>query len=535
MFVSLSAHAQKQEIRAVWLTTVKSLDWPHSKNPQTQREELCRMLDQLRDAGVNTVLLQTRVRATTIYPSKLEPWDVGVAGAYGRSPGYDVLQFAIDECHRRGMQLHAWVVTLPVGQWNAGGCKALRQKHPKLVRKLGDEGFMNPEVPETANYLANVCSEIVRNYDVDGLHLDYIRYPDPWPKARKAAERQQRREHITRIVRAINHAVKQEKPWVVFSCSPVGKHDDLSRYSSGGWNARTAVCQDAQAWLRDGLMDALFPMMYFRGNHFYPFLLDWKERSYGRFVVPGLGIYFLDPREGKWPLDEVVRQMNVARNEGMGHCYFRALFLLDNHKGIGDFVRQFDAVPALIPPMTWYNTEAPTAPTQFEVVNGQLTWSGAEDHSGAPYLLYNIYASKDEPVDTSDPQNLVATRLTKTSIPLPDARMNYAVTAQNRYGQEGPARQLLLNAGPRYSAPVIARTNGRYVSLPPKETGLDADYVIIETLQGQSVALLPYPTDALDISHLPNGIYQVRSLGRKGITHRLGFFSIKRTELSNTN
>ena len=525
---SLSAQAQKQEIRAVWLTTVKSLDWPNSKNPQKQREELCLMLDRLRQAGINTVLMQTRVRATTIYPSKLEPWDVGVAGAYGRSPGYDVLRFAIDECHKRGMQLHAWVVTLPVGQWNAGGCKALRQKHPKLVRKFGDEGFMNPEAPGTADYLAEVCREIVQNYDVDGLHLDYIRYPDPWPKTKKAAERQQRRQHITRIVSAIHQAVKQAKPWVIFSCSPVGKHSDLSRYSSSGWNARDAVCQDAQAWLRDGLMDALYPMMYFRGNHFFPFLLDWKERSYGRFIVPGLGIYFLDPKEGPWPLDEVVRQLNVCRNEGLGHCYFRVRFLLDNHKGVLDFAQQFDALPALIPPMTWYGTQAPTAPASLKAADGRLTWGEADDPSGAPYLLYNIYASADDPVDTSNPQNLIATRLTKTSIALPSPSLNYAVTAQNRYGQEGPARQLLLNAGPRYFAPVIARADGQYISLPPKDKGLDAEFVVVETMQGLPVAVLPYPADALDISTIPNGIYQVRSLGRKGITHRLGFFSIKR-------
>jgi len=507
---------------------VKSLDWPHSKNADKQQKELCLMLDQLREAGVNMVLMQTRVRATTIYPSKLEPWDVGVAGAYGRSPGYDVLQFAIDECHKRSMQLHAWVVTLPVGKWNAGGCKALRKKQPKLVRKFGDEGFMNPEAAGTADYLASVCSEIVRNYDVDGIHLDYIRYPDAWPKAKKEKDRTARREHITRLVRAINKTVKQEKPWVMLSCSPVGKHSDLTRYSSGGWNARNAVCQDAQAWMRDGLMDALFPMMYFRGNNFYPFLLDWKERSYGRIVVPGLGIYFLDPKEGKWTLDEVVRQMNVSRNEGMGHCYFRAQFLLDNVKGLGDYVRQFDAQPAIIPPMTWYDTEAPSAPAELSVVDGQLTWSEALDNSGAPYLLYNIYASKDQPVDTSNPQNLVATRLMKTSIPLPDARSNYAVTAQNRYGQEGPARQLLLNAGPQYTAPTITRTKGDYISLPPKHKCLDAEFAIIETLQGQGVSLQPYTSNILDISQLPDGMYQVRSLGKKGVTHRLGFFSIKR-------
>jgi uncharacterized lipoprotein YddW (UPF0748 family) len=101
--------------------------------------------------------------------------------------------------------------------------------------------------------------------------------------------------------------VKAYKPWVKMSCSPIGKYDDLSRYSSRGWNARRQVAQDAQGWLRDGLMDQLYPMMYFQGNNFYPFAIDWQEQSYGRTIVSGLGIYMLHPQERNWPLAEVKR------------------------------------------------------------------------------------------------------------------------------------------------------------------------------------------------------------------------------------
>lgn len=104
--------------------------------------------------------------------------------------------------------------------------------------------------------------------------------------------------NITSIVRNIHDKVKRLKPWVKMSCSPIGKFDDLSRYWSHGWNAYTKVCQDAQGWLRDGLMDELFPMMYFRNDQFFPFAIDWAEQSHGKIVAPGLGIYFLDPKEG---------------------------------------------------------------------------------------------------------------------------------------------------------------------------------------------------------------------------------------------
>jgi hypothetical protein len=179
-------------------------------------------------------------------------------------------------------------------------------------------------------------------------------------------------DNITRIVRSINNTVKMLKPWVKLSCSPIGKYDDLSRYRSNGWNARRRVAQDAQLWLREGLMDQLYPMMYFQGNNFYPFAIDWQENSYGRTIVSGLGIYMLDPKEGRFQLPEIKRQLNVTRQIGMGHCYFRAKFLLDNIKGVLDYATWFDRHPALIPPMTWAQSTPPTAPTTLEISRSEM-------------------------------------------------------------------------------------------------------------------------------------------------------------------
>ena len=530
-FLSIQAQSPKHEVRAVWLTTIGGIDWPHSYNNQRQKDELCRTLDQLRSAGINTILLQTRVRATTIFPSDMEPWDGCMSGRPGVAPDYDPLQLAIDECHRRGMELHAWVVTIPVGKWNNLGCKKLRQKYPKLIKKIGEDGYMNPELPQTADYLAQFCQKIVQQYDVDGIHLDYIRYPETWPKAKNNAERANRRHHITHIVKAISSAVKSQKPWVKMSCSPIGKYDDLLRYRSGGWNARTAVGQDAQQWLREGLMDELFPMMYFRDNQFFPFAIDWQEQSAGRIVVPGLGIYFLDPREGKWILGDVTRQMSVARQLGMGHCYFRSKFFTDNVKGIYDFAKQFDATPALIPPMTWCGQTPPTAPKNVMHKGSLLFWSKAQNRNDSPYLLYNIYASRKYPVDTDNPENLVATRLTTNQAAVTtDKNIFYAVTACDRYGQESEVCQM-FNDQENYRywlTDDIQQTDGYHVLLPVKPVTLDANYIIFETLLGQQVGATMYQGKYADISYLPNGIYCMRSLGKKERTHRLGYFTIKR-------
>ena len=531
LIAAISASAQpKYEVRAVWLTTIGGIDWPstyaHDDMGITeQQRQLIGILDRLKAAGINTVLLQTRVRATTIYPSNIEPWDGCLSGKPGRSPGYDALQFAIDECHRRGMELHAWVVTIPVGKWNSYGCQQLRRRFGKLIMKIGEEGYMNPESSFTADYIAGICEEITKNYDVDGVHLDYIRYPETW-RGRKSSS------HITNIVRTIYEKVKFYKPWVKLSCSPIGKYDDLSRYRSNGWNARSRVAQDAQYWLQAGWMDQLYPMMYFQSNNFYPFALDWQENSHGRTISAGLGIYMLHPKEGRWQLPEVKRQLNVSRQIGMGHCYFRARFLLDNIKGVYDYAQWFDRHPALVPPMTWEHHAPPTPPTSFKVRHNakedQLSWSGAQDHSNGPYLLYNIYSSDEYPVDISNPANLIATRYLWEHIQIPQTitvkrSLHYAVTAIDRYGNESmPVQEKESNVHHNYST--LLPCDGKTLIL---QDTIDTPYLVVCSLPGTFVRTYNNSL-MIDVSILPEGIYELKSLSRKGITHRLGFFIIKR-------
>jgi hypothetical protein len=274
-------------------------------------------------------------------------------------------------------------------------------------------------------------------------------------------------------------------------------------------------------------MDQLYPMMYFRDNQFFPFLLDWQERSYGRTVAAGLGIYFLDPREGRWQLSDVTRQLEVMRQEGLGQCFFRSKFLTDNHKGIYDYVCQHNRQPALVPPMTWAGQTAPKAPTGLYLQKQTLWWRGAQSTNDSPYLLYNIYASNEYPVDTSKPENLVATRIRTEQLQVLAGKY-YAVCAVDRYGQESQPRQLAGVSTRRSTSAHIVRTNGKWLDMPVKDKALDAEYVIIETLQGQKVKALPYPGKQLDIRKLPDGVYVLKSLGRKGVTHRLTHFSIKR-------
>ena len=535
--VALTTMAQvpKYEVRAVWLTTLNGLDWPSTKatNSQSierQQQQFCAILDQLRQSNVNTVLLQTRVRATTIYPSRYEPFDGCLTGKPGRDPGYDVLRFAINECHRRGMELHAWVVAIPVGKWNAIGCKQLRDRYGSLIRKIGDEGYMNPEMPQTSEYIAKICREIAENYDVDGIHLDYIRYPENW---KQTQSKSRGREHITRIVRSIHQQVKAVKPWVKISCSPVGKYSDLTRYPSRGWNAYDVVCQDAQGWLREGIMDQLYPMMYFKGDNFYPFAVDWADNTYGRTVAPGLAVWLLSRREGSdWPLSDITREMYVLRTLGLGHTYFRSRFFTDNTKGVYTHTKnRIDRYPALIPPMTWQSSARPSRPNGMDIkpcVEGvEIKWWGATDHSDAPYLMYNVYASDRYPVDINDARNLVASRLRNTHILVEkeDGSHYFAVTALDRYGNESAAIQ---SDEPYQKTVELLKNDGRRLELPDLDPTLNTDYISITSLAGNVITIRPSNEKYVSIRTVPDGVYNVNSVDRHKVSRRIGQFIIKR-------
>lgn len=538
----------KYEVRAVWLTTIGGIDWPHSyaqseRSAEKQKEELRAILDRLQKANINTVLLQTRIRATTIYPSQYEPWDGCLSGFPGKSPGYDALQFAIDECHKRGMEVHAWVVTIPVGKWNSYGCRQLRKRFPRLIKRIDQDGYMDPEATQTGCYLAEMCREIVQRYDVDGIHLDYIRYPETW-KFRIGKD--QARGNITRIVEKIHQAVKKEKPWVKMSCSPIGKFDDLSRYWSHGWNAYTKVAQDAQAWLKDGLMDELFPMMYFRGDQFFPFAIDWKEHSYGKIIAPGLGIYFLDPKEGKWNISDITSELYHLRNIGEGHAFFRNKFLLDNHQGVYDFVTaHFNRYPALVPPMTWESNKRPQQPVTLCIEENEgtttLRWDNSlqyEDGTAikTPSIYNNVYASKEYPVDVHDARNLILTRTTRRQLTTRTGNTPtyYAVTTTDGFGNESRAKQLnqtaVVKTTTRYGKACRLTTTGESIILPSSIHETDCQYIIIKNMQEQTVYITKPQNREINIKKIKDGIYTLNCVNYRNIEHALGTFIKKGTQ-----
>ncbi len=466
-----SASAQpalpKHEVRAAWVTAAYGLDWPDTRAVSEatlirQQEELTDILDKLQEANFNTVLFQTWMRGDLVYPSSIEPFSYPLAGRTGRDPGYDPLAFAIEECHKRGMECHAWIVAIPLGNRKHVanmGAQSVTRKRPAICVQYKNEWFLNPGHPATKEYLMDIVREVITRYDIDGVHFDYLRYPErsekKFPDTREfraygkgKTEAEWRRENLTAIVRHLYHETKKIKPWVKVSTSPVGKHSDTSFYSSKGWNAFHTVYQDVDRWLAEGIHDQVYPMLYFRGYKFYPFVLDWQERSRGTQTAPGFGGLFLDPREGNWELSDIQRQLSFLReHHTAGAGFYRVRYLMDNTQGVYDLVKEnFYRAPALQPPMTWLDSIPPGKPEKLEVSfleegKVELRWSPSMDNDSIHSPYYIVYGSASGPVDTSNPEHILAQRIRSaeyTYIPiLPwERKYEFAVSAVDRYGNE---------------------------------------------------------------------------------------------------
>lgn len=539
-----SITSPKRETRAVWIATIKGLDWPtsYANSPdgiERQKNELRCLLDSLQKIHINTILLQTRIRGTVIYPSEFEPWDECFTGIPGKAPGYDPLDFAVTECHKRGMELHAWIVAFPLKDTKTMqklGKNGLLHTHPELCKRTSTGWIMDPGVPGTAPYLAKMCEEVVRNYDIDGIHLDYIRYPEKELKfddrqtyrkyGHKKPLSQWRRDNVTTCMETIRRSIKAQKPWIKISCAPIGKASDLSRYSSYGWNAYHTVHQDAQGWLKQDLVDILFPMMYFKDHHFYPFALDWAEQSDGKPVIPGLGVYQIDQCERNWPLQTLTQEIDFLRNiHSGGQAYYRCRFLTKDTKGIYRFLQSFYTHPALTPVLPRETSRTVPCPTDLSLECSadrlRLKWKAPATR---PDVRYNIYVSDSYPVDTDNPKNLKAAALwdEQHSFPLPYALATnryYAMTASDRYGNESEA---------------IAFNHPRAKQQPHDSQCLPCadNRIILPHTDGQRI----YVTDAvgrtteftyrdtLDVSALRPGFYRLKIEKAEQARIPLGYF-----------
>jgi uncharacterized lipoprotein YddW (UPF0748 family) len=364
LFGGLTAiQGAEREFRGAWVATVYNLDWPSRPGlaAATQKAELRALLDRAAELKLNAILLQVRPASDALYASQQEPWSKFLSGKAGVSPGYDPLEFAIAEAHARGLELHAWVnpFRAAVSTSETLPSNHVAKKHPEWVRRFGKQLWLDPGDPAARAYVIGVITDIVRRYDVDGVHLDDYFYPYPlkpgaasfpddttWQRygARSGMSRADwRRDNINDFVRTLYRTVKATKPRVRVGISPFGIwRPGVPPTTRAGLDAYGQLFADARKWLANGWCDYMAPQLYWSirpADQSFPVLLDWwRAQSHGTPVWPGIATERIGSQR---PAREIIEQIALTRRDtsSPGHIHWSMKALMRNQGGIDNLLR----------------------------------------------------------------------------------------------------------------------------------------------------------------------------------------------------
>lgn len=375
-----------REFRGAWIASVYNLDWPSSKglSAGNQQAELRKILDKVAALKMNAVVFQVRPMCDALYQSSIEPWSPWLTGTMGRSPGYDPLAFCIKEAHARGIEVHAWFNPFRALCNNSDPVSRnhVSRSAPGITKTYGSMTWCDPANPESRARAINVILDVVRRYDVDGVHLDDYFYP--YPKAglrfNDGKSPAQRRSYINSFVSSLYASVKKQKPWVRVGISPFGIwRPGVPSGIEAGLDAYEQLAGDSRKWLKNGWVDYLAPQLYWRiapREQSFPALLDWWRRQGRRPVWPGIATERIGGPEDRRPASEITNQIDLTRRIGKnwnGHIHWSARSLVTNKGGIATKLAGTYTQPAAVPPMPWLSKNTPAAPGVSAAVQGSNT------------------------------------------------------------------------------------------------------------------------------------------------------------------
>ncbi len=436
----------KRELRAVWIATVDNIDWPSRKNlsPEDQRQEFIQLIQAHKKTGINAVFVQVRAAADAFYAKGSEPWSEWLTGKQGQAPDplYDPLEFMIDECHRRGLEFHAWL------NMNRAVHKAsksiapdnIAKKHPEWILDYDGYKLFNFGVPEVRDYITNVTLNIVQNYDVDGIHFDDYFYPytvvgqtlkdnETFTKygGQFANKDDWRRNNIDLIIKQISDGIAATKPYIKFGVSPFGvwrnkKDDHTGSDTQGGQTSFDNLYADTKKWTKAGWIDYIVPQIYFSIKHdkvpFKTLTNWWLQNAYKRHLYIGQGAYKVgQDKDRAWQSpDEMSQQIQFLRaNEGVtGSVFFSSKSLINNKLGFADSLQNnYYKYAALPPTMPWKDDVPPNSPQNLRINEStkgiELMWDKpqpAKDQETARY--YAVYRfGANEIANLNDPRRIV--------------------------------------------------------------------------------------------------------------------------------
>ena len=355
--------ASAAEFRAAWVATVHNIDWPSQPGlpAATQQAQLRAILDRAAELKLNAILLQVRPMSDALYASPREPWSQFLSGRQGVSPGYDPLAFAISEAHARGIQLHVWLNPFRAAS-NAASTLApnhVAKRHPEWVRRHGAQLWIDPGEPAAREYVLSVFQDIVRRYDIDGLHIDDYFYPYPlkgkgpsfpddssWERhgAKTGLSRADwRRENINDFVRSMYRMVKSTKSSVRVGISPFGIwRPGVPPTTEAQLDAYGHLYADSRKWLQEGWCDYMAPQLYWSispAKQSFPVLLNWwRSQSRGKDVWPGIATERIGANR---PAQEIIEQIAITRRgtDSPGHIHWSMKALMKNQGGVADKLR----------------------------------------------------------------------------------------------------------------------------------------------------------------------------------------------------
>jgi uncharacterized lipoprotein YddW (UPF0748 family) len=408
-----------REFRAAWVATVANIDWPSRRDltSSQQRAEIIAIVERAKALNLNALIFQVRPSADALYASDLEPWSEYLTGVQGKPPEpfYDPLQVWVEESHKRGIELHAWFNPYRARHNQARSPAArthISVAQPKLVKTYGNFQWMDPGEPAAAQHTLNVIVDVVRRYDIDGVHIDDYFYPYPvasgtapnapeldfpddaaWSAylltGGKLARADWRRQNVNELIEKIYNGIKHEKKWVKFGVSPFGLGKPDKRPAGiSGFSQHDKLYADVELWLAKGWMDYLAPQLYWpieQKAQAFPVLQDYwlHENTAGRHVWAGLYTSRIldgaNPNPGdsakSWEPQEILDQISLSRARGAGdekargHIHYSVAALMQNRKGIADQLRTL-AYPgaAAVPAMPWLGAN-PAAPSVKQAID----------------------------------------------------------------------------------------------------------------------------------------------------------------------
>lgn len=379
----------QREFRGVWVASVANIDWPSKPGLSTtaQKAELLAILDKVEDLNLNAVMLQVRPACDAFYKSDLEPWSEYLTGAMGRAPKpfYDPLEFAVAAAHRRGLELHAWFNPFRALHHSSKStipASHISKKRPDLVRRYGAYLWLDPGQPAARQHSLKVIMDVVRRYDIDGVHFDDYFYPYPvkaasggtlpfpdnssWKKyGNGLSQSAWRRKNVDDFVRQTQTAIHAAKPWVRFGISPFGIWRPGQPKQIRGLDAYESLYADARKWFRNGWVDYLVPQLYWSidsSGQSFPVLLEWWEEQNikNRHLYIGLNTVKIGE---PWSEQEILNQIKLTRQfHTSGQVHYSASELMKNVKLGRRLKAEFYREPALPPAFTWLDSTPPPRP-----------------------------------------------------------------------------------------------------------------------------------------------------------------------------